>query len=107
MCGIAGILNLKQSNAVTPETLKRMISIQQHRGPDESGVYLDDHIGIAHARLSIIDLTDGTQPIHNEDKTLSAKELYKKFFNKGEVEKKLTFLKNEKKVETFGRKQKK
>ncbi len=47
-----------------------MISIQQHRGPDENGAYLDDHVGLAHARLSIIDLKDGTQPIHNEDKSL-------------------------------------
>jgi asparagine synthase (glutamine-hydrolysing) len=47
-----------------------MVSIQQHRGPDKSGAYLDDHIGLAHARLSIIDLGGGTQPIYNEDKSL-------------------------------------
>jgi len=70
MCGIAGIINLKQPQPITPEALKRMISIQRHRGPDERGVYLDDYIGLAHARLSIIDLGGGTQPIHNEDKTL-------------------------------------
>jgi len=70
MCGIAGIINLKQPRPITPESLKRMVSIQQHRGPDESGAYLDDHIGLAQARLSIIDLGGGTQPIHNEDKSL-------------------------------------
>ena len=70
MCGIAGILNLEQSQAVTPEALKRMIYIQWHRGPDECGIYLDDYIGLAHARLSIIDLEGGTQPIHNEDRSL-------------------------------------
>ncbi len=70
MCGIAGILNLKQPRPITPDELKRMVSIQQHRGPDENGAYLDDHIGLAHARLSIIDLGGGTQPIHNEDKSL-------------------------------------
>ena len=47
-----------------------MVAIQQHRGPDESGAYIDDNIGLAHARLSIIDLNEGTQPIHNEDKSL-------------------------------------
>jgi len=70
MCGIAGIVNLKEQQPITPDTLKRMIAVQQHRGPDENGAYLDDHIGLAHARLSIIDLKDGTQPIHNEDKSL-------------------------------------
>jgi len=41
-----------------------------HRGPDESGIYIDDHIGLGHARLSILDLSGGAQPIHNEDETL-------------------------------------
>lgn len=70
MCGIAGIVNLKEQQPITPNILKRMIAVQQHRGPDENGAYLDDHIGLAHARLSIIDLKDGTQPIHNKDKSL-------------------------------------
>ncbi len=70
MCGIAGIINLAQEQPITPETLRRMVSVQQHRGPDESGAYIDDNIGLAHARLSIIDLSEGTQPIHNEDKSL-------------------------------------
>jgi len=70
MCGIAGIINLKQPQPITPDALKRMVSIQRHRGPDESGAYLDDYIGLAQARLSIIDLGGGTQPIHNEDKSL-------------------------------------
>ncbi|MFH1718751.1 MAG: asparagine synthase (glutamine-hydrolyzing), partial [Planctomycetota bacterium] len=41
-----------------------------HRGPDESGIYLDDRVGLGHARLSIIDLSSGVQPIHNEDKSM-------------------------------------
>lgn len=47
-----------------------MIGVLCHRGPDETGLYLDDHVGLGHARLSIIDLTSGMQPIHNEDETL-------------------------------------
>ena len=47
-----------------------MISLMQHRGPDASGIYMDGPAGLAHARLSIIDLAGGDQPIHNEDKTL-------------------------------------
>lgn len=42
----------------------------QYRGPDEWGYYIDDRVGLAHVRLSIVDLGGGTQPIHNEDKTL-------------------------------------
>jgi len=48
MCGIAGIINLKQPKPITPDALNRMVSIQRHRGPDECGAYLDDHIGLAH-----------------------------------------------------------
>jgi len=70
MCGIAGIVNLGQQQPISSDALRRMVSIQQHRGPDESGAYIDDHIGLAHARLSIIDLSEGIQPIHNEDKSL-------------------------------------
>ena len=42
----------------------------RHRGPDGAGLYLEDQVGLAHARLSIIDLEGGAQPIHNEDGTL-------------------------------------
>jgi asparagine synthase (glutamine-hydrolysing) len=47
-----------------------MIGVLCHRGPDEVGIYLDNQVGLGHARLSIIDLSSGTQPIHNEDKTI-------------------------------------
>lgn len=46
------------------------MSVLHHRGPDESGMYLDHHIALGHTRLSIIDLTTGQQPLHNEDQTL-------------------------------------
>jgi asparagine synthase (glutamine-hydrolysing) len=44
-----------------------MISPLQYRGPDESGVYLDDGVALGHLRLSIIGLDGGTQPIGNEN----------------------------------------
>lgn len=47
-----------------------MIGMLHHRGPDGNGFYADDDVGLAHARLSIIDLEGGWQPIHNEDKTV-------------------------------------
>jgi len=68
MCGIAGILR-RQSHLGAPsvDRLLRMAGSLQHRGPDEFGVYRDQRIGLAHARLSIIDLTTGQQPQSNED----------------------------------------
>ena len=47
-----------------------MIGCLSHRGPDGTGLYCDGIVGLAHSRLSIIDLAGGGQPIHNEDKTV-------------------------------------
>lgn len=70
MCGIAGKFQLKNPGVISFDLINRMIGAIHHRGPDESGIYLDDWVGLGHARLSIIDLTSGSQPIHNEDNTL-------------------------------------
>jgi len=70
MCGIAGICNLNEAKGVDLNRLRRQVDVVHHRGPDEVGLYIDDWIGLGHARLSIIDLSSGTQPIHNEDETL-------------------------------------
>ena len=70
MCGIAGICHIDGPGGVSLSAIRSMIGVLGHRGPDETGVYLDDHVGLGHARLSIIDLSSGVQPIHNEDKTL-------------------------------------
>lgn len=68
MCGIAGIVGLS-ANTTSPsrEALVRMASVLYHRGPDEFGVYRDDHAGLAHSRLSIIDLSTGQQPMADEN----------------------------------------
>ncbi|MBP2299116.1 asparagine synthase (glutamine-hydrolyzing) [Azospirillum picis] len=47
-----------------------MIAMLGHRGPDGYGFYRDERIGLAHARLSIVGLAGGFQPIHNEERTL-------------------------------------
>ena len=47
-----------------------MAGALRHRGPDEFGLYRDRRAGLAHARLSIIDLATGQQPLSNEDGTL-------------------------------------
>src|SRR5512142_561126 len=71
MCGIAGIVNLTD-HGETPsrELLTRMIGMIRHRGPDEYGMFRDARAGLVHARLSIIDLTSGQQPLANEDGSL-------------------------------------
>jgi asparagine synthase (glutamine-hydrolysing) len=68
MCGIAGIVALSPAAAPPErEALIRMASVLRHRGPDELGIYRDERAGLAHARLSIIDLAHGQQPMTTED----------------------------------------
>ena len=72
MCGIAGVLNFK-GESVAPDHLRRMVDIIGHRGPDATGVYSGTPVGpmgLAHARLSIIDLLSGQQPMSNEEGSL-------------------------------------
>jgi asparagine synthase (glutamine-hydrolysing) len=67
MCGIAGIVALGAAAAAPArEALIRMAGALIHRGPDELGVYRDERAGLAHARLSIIDLATGQQPLGDE-----------------------------------------
>ena len=70
MCGIAGIFHPSANYQTDQTLLSSMISRINHRGPDGYGYYSDENIGLAHARLSIIDIAGGTQPIHNENKTV-------------------------------------
>ena len=71
MCGIAGIACLAQNaEAPTREALARMAGALEHRGPDEFGLYRDRRCGLAHSRLSIIDLSTGQQPMSNADDTV-------------------------------------
>ncbi len=70
MCGISGYFNIQHDAEEGLCLLERMIWPLYHRGPDGFGFFQDKRAGLAHARLSIIDLEGGWQPIHNEDKTL-------------------------------------
>src|SRR5213593_4390961 len=69
MCGIAGYVNWS-GEPVDCDRLHQMIGIIRHRGPDAEGVFVDGPVGLAHARLSIIDIAGGRQPMTNEDRTL-------------------------------------
>ncbi len=70
MCGIAGLINLNGGKPPVREELMPMIEAIYHRGPDGYGFFHDEQVGLAHARLSIIDLEGGDQPIRNEDGTV-------------------------------------
>ena len=64
MCGIAGVYNYPLSDESSYEIpMKRMLSVIQHRGPDETGIYLGEKIGLGSVRLSIVDLSTGQQPL--------------------------------------------
>ena len=68
MCGICGIAIPKQLNRhVSESRLVAMRDTLTHRGPDDSGLYLDGGVGLGHRRLSIVDLGGGRQPMANED----------------------------------------
>jgi asparagine synthase (glutamine-hydrolysing) len=70
MCGIAGVTNLVDLPPPDRSRLAAMLRPLLHRGPDGQGFYADEHCGLAHARLSIIDPHGGAQPIPNEDRTI-------------------------------------
>jgi asparagine synthase (glutamine-hydrolysing) len=67
MCGLAGIFLTNGRDPVDRALLERMNFSQSHRGPDEDGFHTEPGIGLAHRRLSIIDLSSGQQPLYNED----------------------------------------
>ena len=69
MCGIVGLIEFGQ-NFDRQNIITEMIGFLHHRGPDAAGMYLNGPAALGHARLSIIDLSGGDQPIHNEDKSL-------------------------------------
>lgn len=70
MCGIYGILYKDPQRTVDPGLLRKMGGVLSHRGPDYNGIWTNNHVGLGHTRLSIIDLSPlGNQPMPNENKT--------------------------------------
>jgi asparagine synthase (glutamine-hydrolysing) len=67
MCGICGIFETGRDSLVHKSTLKAMADTIRHRGPDDEGFYCSGGVGLAHRRLSIIDVEGGHQPLSNED----------------------------------------
>ncbi len=70
MCGICGAAWTDSGNGPTPEQLNAMIARLEHRGPDDRGLYRDQHAALGFRRLSILDLPGGRQPMSNEDGTV-------------------------------------
>jgi asparagine synthase (glutamine-hydrolysing) len=67
MCGIAGIYHFHTKAPETAQTVRAMAAAIAHRGADDEGFYENEHLVLAHKRLSIIDLETGHQPMSNED----------------------------------------
>ncbi len=67
VCGISGIFDSRDRREIDRRLLERMNASLFHRGPDAGGLHLEPGLGLAHRRLSIIDLSTGQQPLYNED----------------------------------------
>lgn len=67
MCGICGIFISNRDGRVSHDALARMNERIVHRGPDDDGFFVEDNIGLAMRRLSIIDIKSGHQPLANEN----------------------------------------
>ncbi len=67
MCGIAGFsgftVNYMKQREKWSSLLHKMNEVQRHRGPDGTGIYMEEHCGLGHVRLAVIDLETGQQPM--------------------------------------------
>ena len=71
MCGIAGVVNFgNRDDTPAVSLIRNMVATLKHRGPDEFGMYRDNYASLGHARLSIIDIKSGQQPLCNETEKL-------------------------------------
>src|SRR6202047_411150 len=70
MCGICGIFHSEPGQRVNHDVLMPMNQQIVHRGPDDDGFFVEENVGLAMRRLSIIDIRTGHQPITNENQTL-------------------------------------
>jgi asparagine synthase (glutamine-hydrolysing) len=70
MCGICGIFFANRDWRVQGDVLARMNHSIVHRGPDDEGFFVEENVGLAMRRLSIIDVKTGHQPISNENRDI-------------------------------------
>ncbi|HIB14954.1 MAG TPA: asparagine synthase B [Candidatus Marinimicrobia bacterium] len=88
MCGIIGLFNIQNQQAMRTEALKMAGKIR-HRGPDWSGSYSDEYCVLMHERLSIVDVEHGAQPLY-DTKTKRVLAVNGEIYNHKELEKKLS-----------------
>jgi asparagine synthase (glutamine-hydrolysing) len=70
MCGIAGVYAFPSGTPAQVGELNAMVGALRHRGPDGRNTHMDGPVGLAHARLAIIDVAGGAQPLANEDESV-------------------------------------
>lgn len=70
MCGLAGLHFEDGRVSPDPKLIEQMILSIGHRGPDGQGFHCEPGVALGHARLSVIDLAGGAQPIHNDDQSI-------------------------------------
>jgi asparagine synthase (glutamine-hydrolysing) len=70
MCAIVGLFDMQDMGAIDAGLLDRMNATMRHRGPDGDGSHHEPGLGLAHRRLSVIDLAAGHQPMYNEDRSV-------------------------------------
>jgi len=71
MCGICGVVDFEHGRPIAPELVNRMRDTMVNRGPDDADTMILPNVGLAHRRLSIIDLSPrGRQPMSNEDDSI-------------------------------------
>ena len=70
MCGLGGLVYFDRDRKIDGSILKRMADSIRHRGPDDEGYYINQNVGLAFRRLSIIDLNTGHQPLSNANDSI-------------------------------------
>ncbi len=67
MCGISGVVDIRERRTVNESLVRAMNTTLSHRGPDGEGYHFEPGVGLGHRRLSIIDLEGGKQPLYSAD----------------------------------------
>ena len=89
MCSVLGILDIKSDIDQLRKQALQMSKVQRHRGPDWSGIYVNDKAILAHERLAIVDIDNGAQPLFSKDRNLVLS-INGEIYNHKDLEKNLT-----------------
>lgn len=89
MCSVLGILDIKSDIDQLRKQALQMSKVQRHRGPDWSGIYVNDKAILAHERLAIVDIDNGAQPLYSKDRNLVLS-INGEIYNHKDLEKNLT-----------------